>query len=89
LAYVQWYTKLSEPDPNHGMIKVCPQKDLEGNWVCSIVPVMNIQWSMHLLPKFGHVVPAEWTSSNVLDRCETFFMNTFSDQHFFRSTTMN
>ncbi|KAF8257575.1 hypothetical protein EI94DRAFT_1629210, partial [Lactarius quietus] len=86
---VQWYTKLSEPDPNHGMIKVRPQKDSEGNWVCSIVPVTNIQQSVHLLPKFGPVVPAEWTSSNVLDCCETFFVNTFSDRQFFRSTTMN
>ncbi|KAF8259555.1 hypothetical protein EI94DRAFT_1780663 [Lactarius quietus] len=79
LAYVQWYVKLAEPDQNHGMIKLCPQKDSDSNWVCSIVPVANIQWSVHLLPKFGPVVPAEWTSSNVLDRCETFFMNTYTD----------
>ncbi|KAF8262704.1 hypothetical protein EI94DRAFT_1882158 [Lactarius quietus] len=88
LVYVQWYTKLAEPDQNHGMIKLCLQKDPDGNWVCSIVPVASIQRSVHLLPKFGPVVPAEWTSSNVLDCCETFFMNTYTNQQIFRMTTM-
>ncbi|KAF8259650.1 hypothetical protein EI94DRAFT_1773899 [Lactarius quietus] len=63
-------------------------KDLDGHWVSSIVPVVNIQCSVHLLPKFGPVVLAEWTSSNILDCCETFFMNTFTDQQMFHSTTM-
>ena len=30
LAYVQWYSKLTEPEPNHGMFKIRPQKDAEG-----------------------------------------------------------
>ncbi|KAN0133854.1 hypothetical protein V8E53_008349 [Lactarius tabidus] len=38
LAYVQWYSKLTEPEPNHGMFKIHPLTDAEGNWICSIVP---------------------------------------------------
>ena len=89
LAYVQWYSKLTEPDPIHGLFKLRPQKDSGGNWVCSIVPVANIRRSVHLLPKFGPAVPAEWTSSNVLDKCSVFYLNTYTDRQIFRSATMN
>ncbi|KAF8268991.1 hypothetical protein EI94DRAFT_1534799, partial [Lactarius quietus] len=65
LAYVQWYSPLTEPDPNHGMFKISPQKDAAGNSICSIVPVGNVQRSVHLIPQFGPVAPPEWTSSNV------------------------
>ncbi|KAN0139632.1 hypothetical protein V8E53_002294 [Lactarius tabidus] len=87
LAYVQWYSKLTEPEPNRGMFKICPLTDAEGNWICSIVPVGNIRRSVHLIPKFGPVAPAEWTSSNVLDRCKIFYLNAFSDRQIFRMTT--
>ncbi|KAH8989509.1 hypothetical protein EDB86DRAFT_3245193 [Lactarius hatsudake] len=33
LAYVQWYSPLNNLDPNNGMFKIQPQKDLEGNWI--------------------------------------------------------
>ena len=73
LAYVEWYTALSQTDPNHGMFKISLKKDNNGDHVCSIVPISNLQCSMHLLLKFGPVAPPEWTSSNVLDTCQTFF----------------
>ncbi|KAI9439656.1 hypothetical protein H4582DRAFT_2110965 [Lactarius indigo] len=85
LAYVQWYSLLTVLDPNNGMFKIRPQKDLEGNWICSIVPVGNIRRSVHLLPKFGPVVPAEWTSSSVLDHCDMFFVNNRTDRQIFHT----
>ncbi|KAH9021552.1 hypothetical protein EDB85DRAFT_2075544 [Lactarius pseudohatsudake] len=85
LAYVQWYSPLTNLDPNNGMFKIRPQKDSEGNWICSIVPVGNIRRSVHLLPKFGPVVPAEWTSSNVLDCCDMFFVNNLTDRQIFHT----
>ncbi|KAI9461560.1 hypothetical protein BJY52DRAFT_1203368 [Lactarius psammicola] len=85
LAYVQWYSPLTDLDTNYGMFKIRPQTDLEGNWICSIVPVGNIRRSVHLLPKFGPVVPAEWTSSNVLDCCDTFFVNNLTDRQIFHT----
>ncbi|KAN0137729.1 hypothetical protein V8E53_004485 [Lactarius tabidus] len=88
LAYVQWYSQLTEPEPNHRLFKIRPLKDLDGNWICSIIPVGNIRRSVHLIPKFGPVAPAEWTSSNVLDSCNVFYLNTFSDRHIFRTTTL-
>ena len=86
LAYVECYTALSRTDPNHGMFKISPKKDNNGDHVCSIVPIGNLQRSVHLLPKFGPVAPPEWTSSNVLDTCQTFFVNSLTDRHLYRIT---
>ncbi|KAM6496349.1 hypothetical protein JOM56_009055 [Amanita muscaria] len=85
LAYVELFTKLGSPDPNHGMFKVSPWKDHNGGRVCSIIPVANIRRSVHLIPKFGPVAPPEWTTSNVLDICPTFFVNIYTDRHLFRT----
>ncbi|KAF8799350.1 hypothetical protein BYT27DRAFT_7003136, partial [Phlegmacium glaucopus] len=56
----------------------------DGSPLSSIVPVANIFRSVHLLPKFGPVAPVEWTSSNVMDKCNTFFLNSFTDKHLYR-----
>ncbi|KAM6491507.1 hypothetical protein JOM56_013076 [Amanita muscaria] len=85
LAYVEWYSAFGNPDPNHGMFKVAPLKDRDGQHICSIISVANICRSVHLLPKFGPVAPVEWTSSNVLDLCPAFFVSNFTDKHLFRT----
>lgn len=51
----------------------------------SIIPVENIKWSVMLFPLFGPIVPREWTSDNVLESCNTFFVNSFSDEHAYRT----
>ncbi|KAH7904086.1 hypothetical protein BJ138DRAFT_1019618, partial [Hygrophoropsis aurantiaca] len=47
----------------------------------SVVPVASLRRSIHLIPKFGPIAPREWTSSNVLEQCSTFFVNCFTDRH--------
>ena len=85
LAYVEWYTPLRDsPEPNHLMYEVSPQKDRDGSNMCSIILLANIRRSVHLFPKFGAFMPPEWSSSNVLDRCNTFFVNDFTDRHLYR-----
>ena len=84
LAYVQWFSPLSNPDPNHGLYKVSPKKNADGSFVCSIIPVANIRRSVHLFPRFGQFAPNEWTSTNVLDNCGTFFVNNFTDRNLYR-----
>jgi hypothetical protein len=89
MAYVEWYSELDRTDPNHGMFKISSLKERDGSRICSIVPLGNIQRSVHLIPKFGPTVPAEWTSSNVLDLCQTFFVNNLTDRHLFRTLYKN
>lgn len=83
LAYVEWFSAFSpQPEPHHLMYKI--KRSLKnGDRMASIVPVDNIRRSVHLIPKFGPVAPPEWTSSNVLERCPLFFVNSLSDRHIY------
>ncbi len=35
--------------------------------------------SIHLLPRFGPIIPHEWNAFMVLDKCQTFYINPFVD----------
>ena len=82
LAYIEWFSKFTAPDDDHGMFKL--NRSLEdGERVASIVPVSIIRRSVHLFPKFGPVVPEGWSANNVLERCATFYLNPFADRHMY------
>jgi hypothetical protein len=85
LAYVEWFTKFpSKKDSNYGMYKIS-RSYVGGDRLASIIPVKNIARSIHLFPKFGPVVPPEWTSSNILDKCSIFYVNSYSSKVMFAS----
>ncbi|KAG2032668.1 hypothetical protein BDR03DRAFT_809380, partial [Suillus americanus] len=65
LAYIEWFKPFpSTPDSRHGMYKInCLVRS--GERVASIIPISNTVCSVHLIPKFGPVVPHHWTSNNV------------------------
>jgi hypothetical protein len=50
-----------------------------GHRRATIIPVDTILCSVHLIPRFGPVTPSEWSSSTVLEQCNTFFINPFTD----------
>ncbi|KAJ7175571.1 hypothetical protein C8R46DRAFT_1174477 [Mycena filopes] len=82
LAYVEWFSPFTAPEPDHLMYKI--KRSLkDGDRIASVIPVVNIRRSVHLLPKFGPIAPPAWKSSNVLDECPTFFVNNMTDRHIY------
>ncbi|THU76369.1 hypothetical protein K435DRAFT_704958 [Dendrothele bispora CBS 962.96] len=84
LAYVDWFTPFTaSPDPNCGYHKIswC---NVDGGRLSSVIDVRRIVRSVHLLPRFGRVANREWSSSNVLDACNSFFVNSDSDRHMYQ-----
>ena len=84
LVYVEWYTAFTQYlDPNCLLFKISPMRDRDGGWMCSLIPLANIQRSVHLIPKFGAVAPQEWRSSMALDMANVLFVNSFTDSHLY------
>jgi hypothetical protein len=81
LAYVEWFTHLpATKDPKHGMYRVSRLME-GGQRNASVIPVDSIIRSIHLIPRFGPVVPQEWNSFTVLEQCQIFYVNPFVDVH--------
>ena len=82
LAYVEWFTPFTRsPQVNHLLYRVKRALPPNGERLASVIPLHNIRRSIQLFPVFGSVAPREWTSSNVLDLCPTFYVNSFTDRH--------
>jgi hypothetical protein len=85
LAYVEWFSPLvTIPDPAHHMYRVSRLRK-DGEPRGGIIPVDWVLRSIHLLPCFGPVVPQQWSSFTVLDQCQTFYVNPFTDVHSYMS----
>ncbi|KAI0059399.1 hypothetical protein BV25DRAFT_1783583, partial [Artomyces pyxidatus] len=81
MAYVEWFSPFPDAaEDNHEMYRLTRTLK-DGRRVASVIPVANIRRSVHLFPKFGPVAPREWTSSSVLELCDTFYLNCFVDRH--------
>ena len=81
LAYIHWFTPFGRrPEANHGMYSV-KHSLVAGQREASIIPVANLYRSVSLIPKYPLEVPDDWTCHNVLDKCNTFFVNVFTDPH--------
>ena len=79
LAYVEWFSSFKEDtEDNHLLYKV-HKITYQNKPVASIIPLYNIVRSVHLFPKFPVPIPEDWSSTNILDECETFYVNSFSD----------
>ena len=85
LAYVEWFSSFKQlPQENHLLYEI-HKVTFQNKPVASIIPLYNIVRSVHLFPKFPTPLPEHWTSSNVLNECDTFYVNCFSDRHAFHT----
>ncbi|KAN0137995.1 hypothetical protein V8E53_004214 [Lactarius tabidus] len=80
LAYVEWFSPIPiSPGSNHGLYKV-HRLTHNSRWRASIIPVDSILRSVHLFPVFGPRTPKEWNTFLVLELCNSFYINPFSDR---------
>jgi hypothetical protein len=80
LAYVEWFSPLPvNPGSNHLLYRVTRLAH-RGRRQSSIIPVDSIIRSVHLFPVFGQHTPQEWNTFSVLELCNAFYLNPFSDQ---------
>ena len=82
LAHIEWYSKLGRnPDKNHGMYKIRKLEQIEG----VVVPLSNIRQGCMLFPDFTKGVQQGWNSKNILDKCNTFFINNWQSKYTYQT----
>lgn len=81
LAYVEYFTPFeTEYEPGSKFYKVL-KSYVQHKRKTAVIPVTSIFRSCHLIPQWGSSVDRTWTSNNVLEKCHSFYLNSFSD-HF-------
>ena len=76
LAYVQYFSPFTEQRPNSDMY-VVRRSYRAGKREAAIILLDSIRCSCHLIPVFGSSVDPHWKSSNVLELCDSFFVNPY------------
>ena len=80
LAYVEWFSPIpANPGSNHLLYRVT-RLTYNGRQRATIIPVDSILRSVHLFPIFGPHAPQEWNTFSVLEMCNAFYINPFSDR---------
>ena len=84
LAYVELFSSFTDtPDSRTGLYKVMPLRHRLHGTRAVVVPIAQIFRSCHLIPVSGSAIDRSLSSDNVLDRHDTFFLNSFSDHHMY------
>ncbi|VDC01269.1 unnamed protein product [Peniophora sp. CBMAI 1063] len=82
LAYIQWFTSFSRRGPEKHVDMYRVKRNIVDNEpLVSILPIDRIRRSVSLLPKYGPRIDPTWNSDNVLQKCQWFYVNSFSDKH--------
>ncbi len=73
LAYVEWFSPPSPPDPSHNMCRIS-RNYRNGHRSASIIPLTDVCRSVQLFPIFGSIVPRHWQGLTVLEECNNFYV---------------
>jgi hypothetical protein len=84
LAYIEWYSLSDTKDADSHLYDV-RKITAPDQRKASIVELKDVRRTCQLWPKFGPVANKEWTSANVLDKCNHFYLSNFTDMYTFQS----
>ncbi|KAH7910151.1 hypothetical protein BJ138DRAFT_969506, partial [Hygrophoropsis aurantiaca] len=78
LAYIEWFTPLQRFDPVAGMY-IVSRSTRQHRRHAAVVSVDRIVRNCHLIAKCGREISGDWTTDNVLERANQFFVNSYID----------
>ncbi|EPQ50210.1 hypothetical protein GLOTRDRAFT_50901 [Gloeophyllum trabeum ATCC 11539] len=88
LLYVEWFSPLrSTAGKNHMMYEVNkPPARVDGSRPGAILSLKEIRQTCQLIPRFGREdISPDWCSSNVLDKCSSFFVNNWASLYAYQT----
>ncbi|KIJ31667.1 hypothetical protein M422DRAFT_266567 [Sphaerobolus stellatus SS14] len=87
LAYVEYFTGRRILSDTYSMWSVRRAMQ-EGKRKAGIIRLDTIRSACQLFPRFGHACPSSWTSSNILEVCESFYMSPYLSKYFFNALSV-
>ncbi|KAI0040188.1 hypothetical protein FA95DRAFT_1585098 [Auriscalpium vulgare] len=82
LAFIEWFSPFARAaEPDHLLYRIRRAYMAGGARRSAVIPVESIRRTVHLFPRFGPATLRYWTSANVLDTCDTFYVSSFVDRH--------
>lgn len=89
LVFVEWFTVASQdPNPNSKMYRIKKERYINHPFHVNgeVVKLSSIKNSIQLIPAFPKdEVDQAWTSNNVLDVCNEFYINNWSSIRAYQS----
>ena len=83
LAYVEYFTPFTKQWQTVDMY--CVKRSMVGGErESAVISIESIRCSCHLIPVFGNRVDRSWSSENVLERCDSFYVNSYLDTDTFQ-----
>ena len=76
MAYVEWFTPLTSLAPDL-LIYQISRSTCNRQCRASIIPITQIERLVHLIPKFGKKIDLSWSSENVLNKAQVFYVNVY------------
>ena len=83
LAYIEYFSPFTKQRPNVDMYAV-KRSIIGGRRESAVISIESIRCSCHLIPIFGQHTDLSWSADNVLEKCESFFVNSYLDTDTFQ-----
>lgn len=87
LAYVEFFTCRRVASDTYGMYVVRRAK-VRQQRKAGVIRLDSIRSACHLYPRFGLRCDRSWTTENVLDKCESFFVSPYLSSYFFQALSI-
>ena len=86
VAYIKYFLPFTRQHHGSNLSAVKQSYKANNNCEAAVISLDSIRCSCHLIPNFGSKARAnaEWTSDNILEECNSFFLNPYISREFFQ-----
>jgi hypothetical protein len=86
LLLVYWFTRpLPQTEKDTKMYLLKRRHTADGRPLASVIEMGSVARLVQLIPRLGRKVHPDLTKDNIMDRCDTFLLNSFTDKEIYQA----
>jgi hypothetical protein len=86
LLLVYWFTRpLPQTEKDTKMYLLKRRRTADGRPLASVIEMGSVARLVQLIPRLGRKVHPELTKDNIMDRCDLFLLNSFTDKEIYQA----